>query len=195
MQIAAFDADELADGSGTAAITWISRQLLESDHRMNPTLEVDRDLSIQTKTFYKPGTGSVGGWENSEMRSWLKSDIKPLIPAVVSDSVKSVKKYSTSYDTSYKWIENMETIEDIWIPSCREIGLSYYETKGPVYSALFTSLNDRIKQKKDAESPSRWWLRSAGNGTCYDFGIVYSNGDMNSYSADSTRSVAFGFCM
>ena len=28
MQIAAFDADELADGSGTAAITWISKQLL-----------------------------------------------------------------------------------------------------------------------------------------------------------------------
>ena len=36
MQIAAFDTDQLADGSGTAAITWISKELLTTSRRMNP---------------------------------------------------------------------------------------------------------------------------------------------------------------
>ncbi len=44
MQIVAFDADELADGSGKAAITWISKQLLNSDHRMNPKMEKIRRI-------------------------------------------------------------------------------------------------------------------------------------------------------
>ena len=35
MQIAAFDADELADGSGKAAMTWISKQLLKTEPDMS----------------------------------------------------------------------------------------------------------------------------------------------------------------
>ena len=38
MQIAAFDADTLADGTGKAPISWISEQLLITSHRMNPAL-------------------------------------------------------------------------------------------------------------------------------------------------------------
>ena len=195
MQIAAFDADELADGSGTAAITWISRQLLQTDYQMNPALTVDRENSTKTQTMYKIGTGSIGGWGYTELRSWLQSDIKALIPPEVLSSIKPVNKYSTFYDDSNTWYTDGVTVEDVWIPSCRELGLSYYETKGPVYSELFTSLDDRIKYKKDADSPSRWWLRSASNGSCNQFGLIYSSGDMNSYSADTTKAVAFGFCM
>lgn len=38
MQIAAKNRDTLADGSGTAPITWISKELLSTNHRMNPQL-------------------------------------------------------------------------------------------------------------------------------------------------------------
>ena len=56
MQIAAFDADERADGNGPAAITWISRQPLKTEHRMNP----DRKKNPADETKYLTGTGAVG---------------------------------------------------------------------------------------------------------------------------------------
>ena len=100
MQIVAFDADELADGSGTAAITWISKQLLNTSHRMNPSYEYNSSTGT-----YTLGTGSIGGWKESEMRSWLNSSIKPLIPSTVRGFIKQVKKYSTSRDTSGNMVE------------------------------------------------------------------------------------------
>ena len=36
MTIVGINADDLADNSGKAPITWISKQLLKTDHRMNP---------------------------------------------------------------------------------------------------------------------------------------------------------------
>ena len=38
MQIGGFNKETLADGSGTAPITWIARELLETAKRMNPVL-------------------------------------------------------------------------------------------------------------------------------------------------------------
>lgn len=64
MQIAAFDADDMADGGGKAPITWISEQLLATSRRMNPDIEYVHDyrdakgwletsgsISSSTKTF------------------------------------------------------------------------------------------------------------------------------------------------
>ncbi len=205
MQIAAFDADELADGSGNkAAITWISKQLIPG-HRMNPERETDASNSSK----YKSGTGNIGGWEHSEMRAWLKSDIKPLLPATVRNAIKSVKKYSASYDTSGKWKKNAMTVDDVWIPSYREIdgSSSDFETMGPTYTGLFSSDSDRVKQISDYSVRNEWWdlewwLRSSDDyfvkdySQCADYRIVNADGSLSaSYNADSETGVAIGFCM
>ena len=72
MQIAGFDAEELSDGSGWAAITWISRSVLKEKHRMNP-------LYKEGKT----GTGGLGGWKNSKMREYLNTEILSLLSPVI----------------------------------------------------------------------------------------------------------------
>ena len=192
MQIAAFDADELADGSGIAAITWISKQLLKSTHQMNPTIE--KDFSDSSKC--KPGTGSIGGWANSEMRAWLKSDIKPLIPSVVRDAIKPVTKYSTSYDTSKKYLRNVVSTDDVWIPSLREVKepSHFYETGGPAYTELFATNSNRAKQTNSATMLS-WWLRSADYedyGQC--FAQVYDDGNIYGNYSKNELGVALGFC-
>ena len=46
MQIAAFDADELADGTGRAHITWIAEQVLPDRHRFNPQSEAIYDWPV-----------------------------------------------------------------------------------------------------------------------------------------------------
>lgn len=188
MQIAAFDADELANGSGTAAITWISKQLLNTEHRMNPF--TDFNDSTHTATL---GTGGIGGWKESEMRSWLNSSVKPLIPFTVRSSIKQVKKYSTSMDTSYNKIENELTYDDVWIPSEREVYGRTAES-GPTYDGLFTSYYDRTKKHIDEANNSWWWLRSvAGNlGFC---GVAANSVDYVSTGAHYVHSVALGFCL
>ena len=208
MEIIAFDTDELADKKGKASITWISKQLIKSEHLMNPYREKDASDPSEFQT----GTGSIGGWKDSEMRKWLKSDIKGLIPQNVRDAIKPVKKYSTSYNTSdvtkdEGYIHNEKSVDDIWIPSWREVFGSdpeyssmydYFESKGPTYS-LFTSDDDRIKKEIDADKASWWWLRSAGNNSYYDgsmgFNCVFSGGSDGYYLADNKEAVAIGFCM
>ena len=190
MQIAAFDADELSNGSGKAAITWISKQTLKTDHRMNSGCL--KDPADNSK--YKLGTGSIGGWEKSEMRTWLKESVKPLIPDTVRNEIKPVIKYSFSRNDSNKSDYNVKTTDDIWIPSLREICKSaeYTETEGPSYSELFvTNYKDHVKMKSG--SSSTWWLRSA----CYlsSFYIVNGEGKANYELATTSGGIAIGFCI
>ena len=92
MQIAEFDVDDLADGTGKAPITFIGKELLKTPHRMNPSLVTNVDGT------YKEGTGSIGGWEKSEMRSYLKETVDPLICDVIRDRLAEVTKIQEAND-------------------------------------------------------------------------------------------------
>ena len=190
MQIAAIDTDALASGSGTAAITWISQQLIATSHRMNPARAADPEDSSK----YQEGTGTIGGWEKTEMRSWLKETVKPLIPANVLAAIKPVTKYSRIYDTSSSAVNNVTSTEDVWIPSAREVGFTGYETEGPTYTGLFTANADRIKSKTGASSASLWWTRSA-TGDSRAFRGVSAGGSNGNNNANNSGAVALGFCI
>ena len=181
MKIVAMDTDDLASG-GKAPITWISEQLLNSYHRMNPS-----------KSNNVEGTGTIGGWEKSEMRTYLKETIKPLIPQNVRSGIKEVTKHSNIFDTSGTKVLNSVTTDDVWIPSNQEIfGGTSYETLGHVYSDVFTDANSRKKFKVGASSAYYWWLRSADN-TSY-FRCVDGRGGSDISGASITFGVALGFC-
>ena len=152
MQIAAFDADTLADGGGKAPISWISQQLLKTNHRMNPERVQNDDGT------YQEGTGGIGGWEKSEMRSYLIDTIKPLIPSGVSNAIKPVTKTQPAYNTSGSSF-TQTTTDDIWIPSYNEIFGS-----SSLYYPLFQNTDaNRVKKKSGATSASEWWIRSVYN--------------------------------
>lgn len=190
MQIAAIDADPLASGSGTAALSWISKELLNTNHRMNPFREKDPEDTNK----YVEGTGAIGGWEKSEMRSYLKDTIKPLIPANVRNAIKEVTKYSKNLDTSGGTVNNVTTSDDVWIPSAREIFYNNtYETMGITYRTLFKITDSRKKTPVGSSSGSPWWLRSAE--AVNDFRCVYANGNNGTNSANNSSGVALGFCL
>ena len=180
MQIAGFDAEVLAYGSGRAAITWIAMDLLKTEHRMNPMYENK-----------KIGTGGLGGWKESEMRKYLDTEIKPLIPLIVKSQIKPVRKYSFSLAVVLKFIieEITETEDEIWIPSAKEVfgegRISYYEKQAVYYSSLFSS-------DKDTKRAFLWWLRSASNSNY--FNLVNTDGSINYTDAYNTGGVALGFC-
>lgn len=170
MQIAAFDADTMSNNN-KAKITWLCKNIY-SNHRMNATAT------------------AVGGWEDTEMRSWLNESVLSYIPSDVSSNIVEVKKSSYNGET---------TVDKLWIPSNQEVNFSSNkETNGVTYSGLFpTTTNsnnaNRVKYDNFGDS-SEWWLRSAySNSLFYHVGnsghMVYFDSSTHSYG------VVFGFCM
>lgn len=171
MQIAAFDADDLADGSGKAHISWVSKELLKTRHRMNPALVTNDDGT------YQEGTGGIGGWEKSEMRMYLQETIKALIPENVDSRIMNVKKNQTSWDTQGKYV-NQTTNDSLWIPNQSEIN-------GGIYAGLFVDNAARAKGMN-------WWNRWAS--TTGFRNVSYTGATGNETNSNSIGGIALGFC-
>ena len=183
MQIVAFDADELSTG-GNAKITWISKYLLKTDHRMNPAKEAGTE-----------GTGAIGGWEKCEMRSYLRETIFPAIPAAIRNNIKEVKKYSRIFDVSETSQNNVLTTDTVWIPSRFEVvdTSAYAETSGCHYrTSYYNSQDKKMKSKIGGNSASNWWIRSANNAS--SFIMIGTGGLSTNYAASYSEGVALGFC-
>lgn len=188
MQIVAMDTDVKADGTGTAPITWISEYLLMNTHRMNPARVANDDGT------YQEGTGTIGGWEKCEMRSYLKETIKPLIPEGVRNAIVPVTKYTKIYDASGSAVNDVTTTDDVWIPSASEIKLITAEDQGPIYSDRFSTNSKRKKKYVGGSSYTDWWTRTAR--TTEAFHHVGNDGryGTSAHSANYLDGVALGFC-
>ena len=178
MELVAMDTDVKADGSGNARMTWLSKSIIEK-----------RDMNVSSKTSGSDTGFTAGGWENTDMRAYLKSTIKPLIPEVVRNAVVEVTKISSAYTGGALVKDGQTTTDDVWIPSAHEIfNNTYYETTGAVYSAKFNSDANRIKYNASG-SAYGWWLRSAHSTS--NFRYVNSSG----YEANNGASVVFGIVL
>lgn len=144
MEIVAFDTDDKADGSGKAKITWVSRMLLPTTVMFNNS----------DKTYNGVTGGCAGGWFRSDMRSYLKSEIFPMIPSSVRSAIVEVNKIS-SVPTSTAWEPDYETqAEDIWIPSTYEfevyssiVGETGYRYSGARVSRSCYNKNIRVHSR------------------------------------------------
>ena len=173
MQLVGINLDDKADNSGKARMTWVSKEIYTT-HRMNATATTS------------------GGWAESEMRSWLISDVLPLFPSDIQAMMKPVNK---TYRTKSPNDETLSIADTIWIPSYKEMGLgtaAYVESDGVVYSGVFSSSANRIKYNASGTA-ARWWLRSVYNAAY--FGGVSSGGSANDYSASGASGVVLGFCI
>ena len=182
MQVAAKNVDELSTGGSNAAYTWVAMDLLSTNHRMNSALDSTTE-----------GTGAIGGWGKSEMRTYLSTTIWALIPAELQAVIKEVKKYSCIYDTSGTKVSDDISNDKLWIPSTHEVNNNTtYETQGPSYTGVFTSSNDRQRYKFGVTGSVAWWERSASSTS--DFRWIGSNGYDNGGRASSNYGVLLGFC-
>lgn len=181
MQIAAFDTDALADGSGTAAITWVSNQILKTSHAY--------DDNEYTDGFAK------SGWSSSGLRAYLQDVVKPLIPEAVRKEIVPVTKTSIGRNCSIGNAYFTETsTEEVWLPSVREVCLyDNYESTGPQYSGLFSSNASRKKKKLGNTDPSTWWLRSYHINP-YQYTMFISQEGKGDYYLDASRGVVPCFC-
>lgn len=183
MQIVAFDADIIADSNNAVPVTLISHELFKTNHRYNP--------AYVAGTI---GTGTIGGFENSELRGYLVNTVYPLIPDFIRQRLVIVKKYTQSYDVNDTKQKNTLSNEKIWIPSMRELGNTSCETLGPIYNAWFNS-NAKRKKGKAGASTTEYKTRSAYSTTSnYD---ASSSGSLDQTSKASSTLYPFpiGFCI
>ena len=184
MQIAGFDLDDLADGTGKAHISFISKELLNTSKRFNPDLVTNDDGT------YQEGTGAIGGWASSELRTYMSGTILPMIPDEVRTMIKTVVK-SQPYYTTAGVQDAQETDDGVWIPSEAEVAGA-----SSLYYSLFknTSAN-RIKYKADSSSASSWWLRTVGSYSNKQINAVKNNGATADYTIGNNCGIALGFCV
>ena len=193
MQLVAKEADTLSDGSGLAATTWISIELLKTAKRMNPAY----DSSTNTG-------GGVGGWETSELRSHLSTTIQPLIPENVRSSIKAVQKAYLGLDVSLQQFEG-ECSDELWVPSVREVCYDYHrvtvkENNGPRYYAVYCDFESSVKYN-DGHA-NFYYLRTVQDSNHY-YAVSPTNTSHNPYvEADPHQMsdtykprIALGFCI
>lgn len=179
---ASYTKDSSGDkGTDTATVTFTADASVS-------VAAITESVTVQEAQPAQEGTGTIGGWEKSEMRTYLKGTVKPLIPSNVQSAIKNVSKTQPAYNTSKSQF-TQTTSDDVWIPSYSEMFDS-----SSIYMTVFQNTNaNRIKKKAGASSASWWWLRSAsGSNSFYD---VYSSGASSSGIAYSSGAVALGFCL
>ena len=176
-EIVGIDKDVKENGD-VVPLTFLAKQALATTHRMNPSYSAGTS-----------GTGCLGGYAASEMKTYLDTTIKALLPEVVRTNLTPVVKHSIGFTASGEVFTEMSSIETIWIPSTREM-FGIYESTGPVYSP-----STQIRYNDN--NPIFWWLRSGffreqvgANGfrVVYDFSI-------NDNGASIARGVVPGFCL
>ena len=146
------------------------------------------------------GDGNKGGWEYSEMRTYVNSDIYNALPtelknAIIDTTVVSGhgKNDSANFTTTDKLY--LLSTEEVWgsnlswdTANAETRQLDYYANLGVTQSA-----NQDKAIKKYNNSNSYWWLRSAYSGSSNIFSIVIINGYTDYYNADGTYGVAPAF--
>ena len=182
MQIIAFNTDIMTADDEPAAVTFLSKTAYKTTHRMNPAKEAGVE-----------GTGTLGGWEKCELRSYLIDTVFPLIPVDVARRIVAVNKYSKIYTVSDTVDKNYLTSDKIWIPNYKELNWSGAETSGVSYSVIGTSTVLRSKTKYNSTTKTAWYTRTAYSSTLWY--TVASTGGSNTGGGSSAIYYPIGFCV
>ncbi len=148
---------------------------------------VKNESTTIKKMAYQEGTGVIGGWEKSELRSYLKETINPLIPESVRNNIIAVKKENLNVDI-FDTISSTPTIisDALWLPALSELNNKY--------NNLFLDATKRRKSKIGNTFFENWWSRE----------VRYKNPNVIQFLTNGSSSltqnvkqqayIALGFC-
>lgn len=188
-QIVGFDKDTISDSTDKVPITFVCKYLYITSKQFNPALSGTTE-----------GTGTIGGWEKCELRTFMSDTLFPLIPNEISDRIVSVKKYSKGFNTSATAVNNVLTNDKIWIPSLHEsASTGGGETLGTGVYPFFnygngTAATNRVKTKPNSNTAIKWHTRTAYSASeIYHAGV---DGKLNGAAkSQNAYGVAIGFCI
>lgn len=172
VQIIGTNQDELADGSGTAGLTFNLVDCLSTTYVMNTS-----------------GTNTPG-WKDSNMRTvrmpalleGIEEDVKAIIRPVIKKTSAGAKEAT---------IEKTEDV--LWIASEVEIfgdNTFSFPDEGSIYPGF---QNEETRKKKRNGSATTWWTRSPVSSATGTYVNVHTDGTVERLSA-STSGVGVSFC-
>lgn len=128
---------------------------------------------------------NVGGWGNSEMRTWMNSTLLPAFPEDLKAEIKlAVKKYGPTYNNQSRISTSTDSL---WIASTNEVfGNGEFSGEGTQYAYWATHNTESDRIKYNGSSAAWWWLRSCYTYFPYEFKIVNSIGSPYYYNSDDT---------
>ena len=182
-------------------------QLLHSSYSTSGVIEVyNKDKFTLTEDIQNAPSrqvkgysgGAVGGWEKSEMRSYLSNTILPVIPSNVQSHITPVVKYSSSINGGVNdtYFKDNPSIDRLWIPSNRELkNTSQYETKGEAYNKIYGKTSASLS-KFTPSTPTTYrlyWTRTVLTYEAYL--TIIKNGKTSSSNAHYSNYICLGFCL
>lgn len=152
------------------------------------------DLFATTYQMNSSNTNS-GGWKSSAMRISTMATMKGYLPAAWQTAIKPVNKVSGTGGGSSS---GTETVSDscFLLAEIEIFGSTTYSVSGEgTQYAYYKAGNSKVKHK--GGSAIFWWERSPYSGGSYYFCSVDSGsgGNANNSNANSSRGVAFAFCI
>jgi len=127
-----------------------------------------------------------GGWRDSDMRTYLKDKIYPLLPDDLKEHIR------TRIIVQNHRGEELRSEDDIWLLSRTEVfGGNNSVDVGDVHFDLFNDEKSRVKQ---IDGETAWYsLRSPWSSNTTNFALVYNNGSEYNNFASNSIGVSFGF--
>lgn len=149
MQIVGFDHDDLADGSGKAAISLISVPFIKASNFNDSSMAPGVKVGVISKYNAWGGSAGIYPYYRDKIYSYLPQDVKAII--------KEVKKKYTTADYTIGEVNDM-----VWMPGISEVYSGYIDAtikeEGTTY-AYFDS-NDRRKKVGVDGAADGWMTRS-----------------------------------
>lgn len=179
--------DDYNSGSSIATYSFILKDLGNDRYPYNITPKQAEGTNSGTHS-------NGGGWELSDLRTWLNSVLLSALPTDLQQAIKPVIKIS---DRGFYAQELNRTIDKIWVPSDAELN---YENNGVVagQGTLYPVYTDQASRKKICDedvSLSIYWSRSTSNSNQNLGRYINTDGFMGTRACTLNCGIAWGFCI
>ena len=185
--------DEAMTTSGKAGLTFLATNVAYR-HRM------------------ASGKTTPGGWEGSELRSWMNSDLLALFPEEVSSAIEPAYKFSNNDGKTTSADCVTSTADRLWAPSIVELcgPVSWTFDSDPknsgYYNAVFNAEGEQYAAFTQASIVSdednaalsyggEWWLRSTAASTGRGRRVSASGNPSSFGDSSDDVGVILGFCL
>ena len=135
--------------------------------------------------------GSIGGFAESELNTWLQETVKPLFPEVVRNGLKKARLITASTKTvkaypNYEYVPNDVVETDLFIPSASEIvGNNVGTTEGVDFDVQLTQF-----RKKVSSGTNSYWTRDTYESSPTQAAYIYGPSDASNPARRSNLSVS-----